>query len=173
MSSYESIERIDTIMKFRIVMIFMLLLSCEVERSERIVEVNQVEDSVREIDLMLIVNNYRQSRDLEKLERLEIIKSACLDHIEYMIENKTPSHDYFFARKDFLINQGAETVEEIVAYGYSTNLSSLRGWLDSKSHRESIERENLTHFNSVIRADESGKSYYMIIFIKKEVSNYP
>lgn len=120
-----------------------------------------------EMEIMDIINDYRESIGLNPLQSLEIIKSQTYNHNDYMIERDEVSHDYFFQRRNFLTaNAGANSVAENVAYGYPTAAAVVNAWLNSESHRETIEG-NYTHFEVSADYNENGHPYYTNIFIRK------
>ena len=120
-----------------------------------------------EIEIMELINQHRESIGLNSLQSLEIIKSQTFNHNDYMIEMNQVSHDYFFQRRNFLTaNAGAISVAENVAYGYPTAEAVVNAWLNSDSHRATIEG-NYTHFEISADYNDAGHPYYTNIFIRK------
>lgn len=121
-----------------------------------------------ETELAGLINEYRASIGLNQLEIINHISYKSGEHNEYMIANNVVDHAYFQERSDNIINVlGAVTVEENVAYNYSTSQSVLNAWLNSPSHKANIEG-NHSHFGiSVTVNPATGKKYYTNIFMKK------
>ena len=121
-----------------------------------------------ELRLVQLINDYRQSLGLNRLEVINHISYKSEGHNEYMIEKQAMSHDYFQERSTNLIQVlGAERVSENVAYNYNTPESAFAAWKNSPGHRANIEGD-FTHFGISIRINpETGKKYYTNIFIKK------
>jgi uncharacterized protein YkwD len=84
-----------------------------------------------------------------------------------MIDKNTISHDNFYQRKEIL-EQNAEAIEvsENVAYGFSSPESLVNAWINSPSHRETLEGD-FTEFDISAEQNENGKWYYTNIFIKR------
>jgi uncharacterized protein YkwD len=121
-----------------------------------------------ELKLAGLINDYRESIGLNRLEMVNYISYKSEEHNEYMISNNVVNHDYFYERsvdlKHFL---GAVKVNENVAYNYRTPEGALIAWLNSPGHKENIETD-ATHFGISITTDPAtGKQYYTNIFIKK------
>ena len=125
------------------------------------------ESKPMEVQILDLINQHRESIGLTPLQPLEIIKSQTYNHNDYMIERNQVSHDYFYQRRDFLMNNAsAVSVAENVAYGYPTAEGVVNAWLNSVSHRETIEG-NFTHFEISADYNENGHLFYTNIFIRR------
>ncbi|MFK5958446.1 MAG: CAP domain-containing protein [Lutibacter sp.] len=121
-----------------------------------------------EIEILDLVNDYRQSMGLNTLETLNIISGVADGHTNYMVETGQVSHDNFSQRAEILINNaGAKTVGENVAYGFNTAQGVLNGWLNSEEHKKIIENPSYTHFGISTESNNEGRKYFTQIFIKK------
>lgn len=128
---------------------------------------HRFDNNQNEIDLLNIVNDYRESKGLNRLELIEHLSYMSFKHNEYMIKNSNITHFGFEYRENNIkIVLNAISVGENIAYGYSTNISTLNSWINSNSHRINLERD-YTHFGTSILIDSNNKKYYTIIFIKK------
>ena len=121
-----------------------------------------------ETELARLINEYRVSIGLNELQIINHISYKSEEHNEYMIANNVVDHAYFQDRSDNIIRVlGAVSVDENVAYNFSTPQSVLNAWLNSPSHKANIEG-NHTHFGISISVNPTnGKKYYTNIFIKK------
>ena len=121
-----------------------------------------------ELRLVQLINDYRQSLGLTRLEVINHISYKSEGHNEYMIEKQVMSHDYFQERSTNLIQVlGAERVAENVAYNYNTPESAFSAWKNSPGHRANIEGD-FTHFGISVSIDsETGRKFYTNMFIKK------
>lgn len=120
-----------------------------------------------EKDILNLINDYRTSNGLSKLNELSIITSQTSSHTEYMISKNRASHDNFYQRRDYLVkNAKANRVGENVAYGYTNAKSVVKAWLKSEGHRKNIEGD-FNHFDITAKQNKNGKWYYTNIFIKK------
>ncbi|WP_271764955.1 CAP domain-containing protein [Aquimarina algiphila] len=150
----------------------MLFFSCSSENvdddlNSPIKEFTVPEVKSIEVEILERINNYRASIGLSVLETLDIVKSQAYSHTEYMIKENQISHDYFHARKSYLLtNAGANSVAENVGYGYSSAESVVNAWIKSDSHRETIEGD-FTNFDISAEQNEDGVMYFTNIFIKK------
>jgi uncharacterized protein YkwD len=123
--------------------------------------------TTEELELLNLINEYRVSKGLKTLEKVDYISVVSEGHDHYMIQEGKPSHDYFQDRFEALSkNLGAKNVSENVAYNYSSPQNVLKAWLASEGHRANIEG-NHTHFGVAIRANAEGKKYYTNLFMLK------
>ena len=134
----------------------------------RTIELNNPPDvKTIEIEALELINQHRISKGLSALKAHTIVKAVAFTHTDYMIEVNNISHDNFFQRKQSLeANASALEVAENVAYGFSSAESLVNAWLNSPSHRETIEGD-YTDFDISAEMNENGKWYYTNMFIKK------
>jgi len=120
-----------------------------------------------ELAAMALINTYRVSVGLNKLEQINYISIKSEEHDNYMIANNVVNHNDFVARsEDIMKVLGAKTVSENIAYNYNSPQAALDAWLNSPTHKENIEG-SFTHFGISIRIDPvGGKKYYTNIFAK-------
>jgi len=122
---------------------------------------------VIELEVLELINQHRIEIGLNPLVDHSVVKAVAFTHTDYMIEENTISHDNFFQRKESLeANAEARQVSENVAYGFSSPESLVNAWLNSPSHRETIEGD-FTDFDISAEQNENGKWYYTNIFIKR------
>ena len=121
-----------------------------------------------ELRIVSLINDYRASIGLNRLEVINHISYKSEEHNYYMIDNNVVNHDYFQQRSDNLIRVlGAERVGENIAYNYQTAESAFAAWLSSPGHKANIEGD-YTHLGiSVTINPETGRKYYTNMFIKK------
>ncbi|MBD0832815.1 CAP domain-containing protein [Aestuariibaculum sediminum] len=126
-----------------------------------------LEDKSIEVEILELINNHRLSLGLNVLSDLSVVKSVAYTHTDYMVDNNEVSHANFFKRSEYLKSkEGASSVSENVAYGYSSAESVVRAWLNSEGHRATIEGD-FTNFGISAEENAEGKWYYTNIFIKK------
>ncbi len=126
-----------------------------------------VELSVQEQELIDIVNNYRTSQGLNELEFSAEAYKYASEHNEYMISQGALSHDNFEARASTISEiTSANFVAENVAKDYPQVENALEGWLNSSSHKNTIEGD-FTHTTLSIMNDTEGNPYYTQIFFRK------
>ena len=120
-----------------------------------------------ELEVLRLINNHRQSKGLNTLERVDYIATVAEGHDNYMIAVGQVSHNNFADRHQALVsNLGAKTVSENVAYNYATPQGVFNAWMTSNGHRVNLEGD-YTHFGIAIRANAEGKKYYTNLFMKK------
>lgn len=126
-----------------------------------------VELSAQEEALFDMVNDYRVSKGLDELEFSPESYEFALEHNEYMISKGQLSHDNFNARASNISKAtSANYVAENVAKDYQLVDDALTGWLESTSHRNTIEGD-FTHATLSIKRDAEGNPYYTQIFFRK------
>ena len=120
-----------------------------------------------ELKLAGLINNYRESIGLNKLDIVNHISYKSEEHNEYMITNNVVNHDFFEQRSNNIMTVlGASKVNENVAYNYSTPESVLSAWLNSPGHKANIESESTRFGISITPNPENGRKYYTNIFIR-------
>lgn len=158
-------------LKLLVIACALFITSCssnEVELVENNTEftANLTEKTI-EAEILTKVNDYRVSNGFSPLSKLEAIKTQTSSHTNYMIEQSKVSHDNFYKRKEYLVNNAAAVgVGENVAYGYSSATSVVDAWIKSDGHKKNIEGD-YTHFEVTAEKDANGKWYFTNIFVKK------
>ena len=160
-----------------LVCLFFTFLSCsssessiiedEIEQSQ--LTFQNISSTTFELETLELINNYRASKNLQPLIKLNIIKNPALEHTNYMIDKNKISHDNFNSRASFLINNSdAIAVAENVASGFTNAENVVQAWINSDGHRENIEGD-FTHFEITARSSSNNQNvfYFTNIFIKK------
>lgn len=164
-------------MKFKtnllsLMFIALFTFSCSTDNAElEYEETNELlvipESKDIEIEIMELINEYRLSKGLSVLNNNDVVKGKAYSHTEYMVKANNVSHDNFFSRKNYLVNNiGAATVSENVAYAYTSAQSVVNAWIKSDGHRKNIEGD-FTDFEVSAEQNNEGKWYYTNIFIKR------
>lgn len=120
-----------------------------------------------ELETMTLINNYRISKGLNALEKINHVSYKSEEHDAYMIANNVVNHNDFEARSTNIMKTlGAKNVSENVAYNYNSAQGVFDAWLKSEGHKQNIEGD-FTHFGiSVRESSTTGKKYYTNIFVK-------
>ena len=148
------------------------LTSCSTENiSEDTIEAIDLENTpdakAIELEVLDLINQHRITLGLNPLIDHSLVKAVAFTHTDYMIEENNISHDNFYDRKESLqLNADASKVSENVAYGFASPESLVNAWLNSPSHRATIEGD-FTDFDISAEQNENGKWYYTNIFIKR------
>ena len=145
--------------------------SCSTENIDDTVEAITINDVPQtkqiEIEILELINDHRIALGLNSLESLKDIKTQAYGHTNYMVDVGEVSHNGFFQRKNYLVqNDGATKVGENVAYAYNSAESVVNAWINSDSHREVLEGD-YTDFDISAEKDENGYWYFTNIFIKR------
>jgi uncharacterized protein YkwD len=163
-------------LKFSIVVLLSIVLfSCSkddgiyFDESGSVAEVENVEYSAIETEILELVNLHRQSIGLSDLKALDIVSYTAEEHTSYMIKVGEINHDNFQERSKTLIEKAkAKQVGENVAFGFSTAEGAVNGWLKSPEHKAVIENASYTHFGiSTEQCQATGRNYFTQIFISK------
>ncbi|WP_394974558.1 CAP domain-containing protein [uncultured Croceitalea sp.] len=137
------------------------------ENDNTSVESVEVNASSIETEVLDVVNTHREEMGLTKLQLSTEAYKYADEHTNYMISKGKISHDNFNERANKLANEtGATVVKENVAKNYPKAEQAMNGWLNSRSHRNTIEGD-FTHTTISVKADEKGKLYYTQLFFKK------
>lgn len=151
-----------------VVLFTMVSCSTPEEASIESVEVVQFyEYSEIENQTLDLINDYRVSIGLNRLEKINHISYKSSEHNEYMIETNIVGHAHFEERKANIKQAlGALVVGENVAYNFDSPEVAFNAWLNSPKHKLNIEAD-YTHFGISIRENENGQKFYTNIFIRK------
>lgn len=124
--------------------------------------------SVLELEILDLINVYRETKGLNTLTKLDIVSYVAETHTEYMVETGLVNHDNFPERNQKLVvSASAKSVGENVAYGFNSAKGVVDAWLKSDAHRAIIENENYTHFGVSTERNLEGRNYFTQIFIKR------
>lgn len=130
--------------------------------------VTKVEYSTIELEILDLVNDYRATKGLTSLEKMNVISSVAETHTVFMAETGIVSHDNFAERSQKLISTAnAKSVGENVGYGFSTAQGVVNAWIKSDAHRAIIEKPQYTHFGISTKQNELGRNYFTQIFINQ------
>jgi len=139
----------------------------QVETSSNYTINNNYTYSQIENDVTDLVNQYRISKGLNPLEKINHISNVSEGHDEYMISINTLTHALFAQREENLrTTLGAVAVGENIAYNYSTAQSVVTAWINSPAHKANMEG-NYTHFGIAVKTNPEGKMYFTNMFIRK------
>lgn len=120
-----------------------------------------------EAEILTAVNNYRKSKGLSVLNKVDDITFQAEQHTQYMVEKNVVNHDNFNLRFQALVVEiGAKTVSENVGFGYGTAEGVVAAWIKSDGHRKNIEG-NFTHFGISVAQDVDGRNYFTNIFVRR------
>ncbi len=154
------------------VSLFVTIISCAPSTyddfAKKETQVMDYQYNSNEIALIRLINQYRNSVNLNSLTIINHISFKSQEHNNYMIQNQLVNHDYFQERSENIIHVlGAVKVNENVAYNFISPSGALHAWLNSPRHRANIEGDFSNFGISVSTSLESGKKYYTVIFISK------
>ena len=121
-----------------------------------------------ELDLLNLVTNYRISKDLSVLSRLDKISSVAMSHSVHMVKEEKASHENFPERNKYLVNEEkALAVGENIAYGFGTVEGAFNSWINSEGHHKLLLKDTYTHFGISIEKGHNGILSITLMFIKK------
>ena len=130
----------------------------DIPEAENAVEVEQ--------ELMGVVNDHRISLGYSALQYSPIAHEYANEHNDYMIAQGDLSHDNFSARASGIAAEvNAEYVGENVAKDYNTASEAFQGWLNSTSHKKTMEDE-FTHTAVSVKKDANGNFYFTQLFYR-------
>ncbi len=158
-------------MKHLLILLLLLFISCSSgEESiyfDRIPETKVIYSQI-EMEILVLVNDYRVKKSMNELVTLNFISSVALTHTLYMVNRGVVSHDNFPERyQNLILYASAKEVGENVAYGHGTAAGVVRGWTTSKKHIVLMEEPDYTHFGISVEPNREKRNYFTLIFIKK------
>ncbi|WP_029038664.1 CAP domain-containing protein [Salinimicrobium xinjiangense] len=139
----------------------------ELESADLTTKLAPVEYSTIEMEVLDLVNAYRDQKGLSQLLSLDEGSVQAASHNKHMIEGNEVCHHYFGNRYQALVNSvDAKAVSENVGFGYRTADAVVNAWIESDGHRKNMEGEH-THFGISVKEGKDGKLYFTNIFVKK------
>ena len=148
------------------ILIISLVSSCSKESAEPLVVVRALSSPEVEQELLGLVNAHRMSLGYASLDFSPVAYEYAGAHTDYMIASGTLNHDNFSARASGISEEvNAEYVAENIARDYDTAQQAFNGWLESSSHRKTME-DNFTHTAVSVKKDASGNFYYTQLFFR-------
>jgi len=147
------------------------LASCSSTSIEEETALYSIEESAtpvrmsdNEMALLKMINEHRASVGASKLILDSTIYNYAALHNAYMIDQNSISHTNFDTRSQTVkVQTKAANVSENVARFFSSNNGVVNGWLNSPSHKKTLEG-NFTHTVISISEDATGKKYYTQLF---------
>lgn len=159
----------NTLLAFALAVFLMLFfcVSCSKEEAEeKPVRLSRYSYSNFEMDILSLVNDYRNSTGRNTLGKVSEISLEAKNHNLHMRSAMEVCHHNFGQRFNTLKKRiGARSMGENVGYGYRTAGAIFEAWLKSPNHRKIIEGDH-THFG-ISALKEEGKWYVTLIVIRK------
>ncbi|WP_273568407.1 CAP domain-containing protein [Maribacter halichondriae] len=144
----------------------LVLASCSKETIDTIEIPKAENDAALEQALLGIVNDHRTALGYTSLEYSTVAYEYANLHNDYMIAKGGISHDNFSARASNIASEvNAEFVAENVAKDYTSAAEAFQGWLESSSHKKTMEGE-FTHTAVSVKKDANGTFYYTQLFFR-------
>ena len=117
-------------------------------------------------ELLSVVNNYRIAMGLNALNYSAVAHEYANEHTNYMIATGNLSHDNFSVRASKIsLEVSAEHVAENVAKEYDNATEAFQGWLNSSSHKSTIEGD-FTDTAVSVKKNQKGELYFTQIFFR-------
>lgn len=119
-----------------------------------------------EQELLGMVNDHRASLGYNALQYSAVAYEYANIHTDYMISKGTISHDNFSARASSLSSRtDAEYVAENLARNYDSATETFASWLESSTHRKTMEGE-FSHTAVSVKKDGTGNYYFTQLFYR-------
>lgn len=129
-----------------------------------------VDPAKMEEELLELVNDHRSSIGASLLQSSPSSYKHAEQHNDYMISKNKLSHDNFDSRASKIaLEISAVQISENVARYYSSAEKTLDGWLNSSSHKTTLEG-NFTHTTLSVQLDKEGRAYFTQIFMRVEAA---
>lgn len=142
------------------------LASCSKESLEN-TSIAEAENAKEvEIELLAVVNDHRISLGQPALDFSAVAYEYANQHNDYMISKGTINHDNFSSRASKISSEvSAEFVAENVAKDYSNAAEAFQGWLNSSSHKKTMEGD-FSHTAVSVKVNDAGAFYFTQIFFR-------
>ncbi len=148
------------------VLLVMLAISCSKEESIQADIPVVANVKAMENELLSIVNEHRTSAGYSSLEFSVVAYEYANSHTDYMIAQGILSHDNFSARASVISSEtNAVEVAENVAKDHPSAAAAFDGWLNSPSHKKTMEGD-FTHTAVSVKKDANGDLYFTQLFYR-------
>lgn len=126
---------------FSLTIISLVLIACNIDKTDSVPyqPVLKTDLNLKEIQLVHFINQHRKSIGLDTLKVELLASELAKNHVQYMIENDSISHDFFYQR---FIDSKAKFCGEIVAFNFITSQSMFAAYMSSPPHKAVIENPN-------------------------------
>lgn len=119
-------------------------------------------------DLAWLINDHRARLGLPTLMAVDEISQQAASHADEMSYRGRTSHDGLSYR---CLNSrralgGGNVCSEIVAGGQMNSEAVMRSWMNSWSHRRSIEDPRFTRMGLGVAVSRSGRPFWAVIFLQ-------
>lgn len=153
-------------MKIFLSLILLTLVSCGKESSPS-KNGEAYQEHVRPFNYLSLVNQHRQKLGLHPLRHSPIIEEVAETHTQNMASGEVRfGHDGFKSRCARLrVELGASACGEIVARGQKDEMAVFKAWLNSDSHRKSIEKPDYNYTGYAQEKGHDGRIYWVQFFL--------
>lgn len=142
------------------------IVSCSKESIENTSIIEALNATAVENELLTVVNEHRLSLGQSELEFSAVAYEHANKHNDYMISIGAINHDNFSSRASKISSiVSAEFVAENVAKDYDNAAEAFQGWLDSSSHKKTMEGD-FSHTAVSVKINAAGKYYFTQIFFR-------
>jgi len=120
-------------------------------------------------DLIYLINKERMSRP-NNLNMLLADQRACtlaVRRCNEMIEEQELSHTKWVDEHSELVQLGATSVGENIAYGYSSLKGVMESWKNSTGHRHNMLNTKWDYIGVSIVKDIRGRFWYCTLFLSE------
>lgn len=144
------------------------LASCTKDSPLETTDIAVAENAIEiENELLAVVNEYRTSLAQTTLKYSAVAYEYANAHNDYMISKGSISHDNFSSRASNISTEAnAKSVAENVAKDFDNATQAFEGWLNSSSHKLTMEGD-FTHTAVSVKMNGEGDFYFTQLFFKE------
>ena len=142
------------------------IVSCSKESIENTSIIESENATLVELELLSVVNDHRISLGQPELKFSAVAYEYANEHNNYMISIGSINHHNFSSRASKISSKvSAEFVAENVAKDYDNATEAFQGWLNSSSHKKTMEGD-FSHTAVSVKINAGGKYYFTQIFFR-------
>jgi len=113
-------------------------------------------------DLIHLINEYRESLNLNVLVENEHLSDVSYSHSMYMEQRGVISHDFFSSREAEFPNR---ILGEVVTFNHNDPKSVLIAWKNSPSHNKTLLNIDYKFIGVSYAIDQNGKKYVCALLL--------
>lgn len=154
-----------------LMLLFLLVgtFSCGKNENKKFVQIpERSTDPVVTPEYLNLFNNYRMQLGLRPLTYSPIIEEVAAGHSLWMSQGLGRFGHYGWKSRCRKLNRElrSDMCGEIIAFGQKSPEAVLQAWIDSPSHRKSLENPEWTHTGLGLVWNSKGRPYWTQVFVR-------
>lgn len=116
-------------------------------------------------------NEIRTNKNINILFLNELLCDTAQNHADWMAKNNKMVHEHGNSTPSRRVTESGyqwDEVGENIAYGYTSIDEVMKGWMNSKGHRDNILNKGYLEFGIGVAYGKDDTPYYCVVFAHPE-----